>query len=192
MSKSLDTADLADILPPSILIDATMQASGQAVDPELRRLAEALDIPVLLKRIDQLTSGQLDHLARQYDATWRDSWSLAVKRSVLKATIANKRRVGTIAAVKAALSAIASTARLIEWWQTEPKGDPHTFTITATASGVEGGVDADLQADIIAQIEAAKPVRSWYSLQIMESIRSGFCICGGLRTVTFARISHLE
>lgn len=191
MNKTLTETVLDDLLPPSIKNDANVTSSGKAIDPQLKILAGAVDIPILLNRIDQLTSGQLDHLARQYDATWRDSWSVAVKRFILKSTIANKRQVGTVAAVKKALEAIASTAQITEWWQTDPKGDPHTFHITATASGLEGGIDADLQADIIAQINSAKPVRSWYTLQIQEALKSGFNICGVLRTVTTARISHL-
>lgn len=191
MSKSLDTLNLADILPPSIKDDVNVKPSGQAIDPELWRIAEALDTPVLLKRIDSLTSAQLDHLSRQYDSTWRDSWPISRKRSVLKATIANKRLVGTVQAVRNALAAISSAMTMTEWWQTTPKGEPHTFTITATASGVEGGVDADLQADIIAQIEAAKPVRSWYSLNIVQSMRSGFNAVGVIQSITCSRITAL-
>ena len=191
MNKALDTASLADILPPSILIDANMQASGQAVDPELRRLAEALDIPVLLKRIDQLTSGQLDHLARQYDATWRDSWPITRKRAVLKATIANKRIVGTVQAVRNALEAISSALVMTEWWQTTPKGEPHTFTVTASMSVADGSSSTESQEDLIAQIESAKPVRSWYSLNIVQALESGINAIGILQSITCSRISAL-
>ncbi|MBS7328939.1 MAG: phage tail protein I [Oxalobacter sp.] len=191
MNKQLETITLSDILPPSILIDANMQASGLAVDPELRRIAQALDTPVLLKRIDSLTSAQLDHLSRQYDATWRDSWPISRKRSVLKATIANKRLVGTVQAVRNALAAISSTMTMTEWWQTTPKGEPHTFTITATMSDVAGGTDTETQEDLIKQIDSAKPVRSWYSLNIVQSMRSGFNAVGVIQSITCSRITAL-
>ena len=191
MSKDLATITLDDLLPPSIKEDTNVKPSGQAIDPELWRIAEALDTPILLYRIDSLTSAQLDHLARQYDATWRDSWPISRKRSVLKATIANKRLVGTVQAVRNALAAISSTMTLTEWWQTTPKGNPHTFTITATMSDVEGGTDTETQEDLIKQVESSKPVRSWYSLNIVQSLKSSFNAIGVLQSITGARISAL-
>lgn len=192
MSKQLSDIEVLDIVPDSIKRDANVKASSKAINGSMSHVSENIDMPVILKNIDRLSSVQLDHLARQYDATWRDSWGLSLKRSIIKATIQNKRIVGTIKAVKNALSAISSTAEMVEWWETEPKGDPHTFTIVATASGIEGGIDAELQEDLILQIDSAKPVRSWYTLRIQDSLKGGFNICGVLRSVTYARISHLR
>lgn len=192
MIRDLESTVLDDVMPDSIRHDKTVKESAEAIDPYLRNTAERVDYPLILKRIDEMTSVQLDHLARQYDATWCDSWSVDMKRSVLKATIADKRIVGTLKAVKNAVSALSGTAEVVEWWQEEPKGVPHTFTIKATVSGVKGGISAALQHDLIRQIDYSKPVRSWYTLSVQETARGDMDISGVLRTATYVRVSHLE
>lgn len=191
MSKSFSDVELQDILPLSISKDSNVSSSAAAVDPQLRLVSDAVDYPVLLQRIDSLTSVQLDHLARQYDATWRDSWRVSLKRSVLKATIENKRIVGTVKAVKNALNAISTTIVMQEWYEQTPKGDPHTFTIDATMSDVSGGTTVEMQEDLIAQIESAKPVRSWYTLTVNQALSGGFNAVGNIQSVVLARVSHI-
>lgn len=191
MNSTITDIELNDILPNSIKNDSNVSASGKAIDPQLQTVSGFVDYPILLKRIDSLTSVQLDHLARQYDATWRDSWGISLKRSVLKATIANKRIVGTVKAVRNALDAISTTLDLKEWWQETPMGDPHTFTVVATMSDVSGGTSVERQEDLIAQIESAKPVRSWYTLKVNQALRGGFNAVGRVQTVILSRISHI-
>lgn len=191
MNSTITDIELNDILPNSIKNDSNVSASGKAIDPQLQTVSGFVDYPIILKRIDSLTSVQLDHLARQYDATWRDTWNIALKRSVLKATIANKRIVGTVKAVRNALDAISTTLDLKEWWQESPMGDPHTFTVVATMSDVSGGTSVERQEDLIAQIESAKPVRSWYTLKVNQALRGGFNAVGRVQTVILSRISHI-
>ena len=192
MSKSLFETPLIDTLPSSIKDDGSVALAANALDPQFVAVADALDRPAIHALIDSMTSEQLDHLARQYDATWRDTWSVTLKRNMLKTTIATKQLVGTIHAVREALSVISSIAQITEWWQTTPKGTPHTFLITVTPSDISGGISADLQADIISQIDFAKPARSLYTLQIQEGLKGTVNCCGVLRAVTTARISHLK
>lgn len=187
--KTLDDVTLADLLPDSIAKDENVAASAKAIDPELKQVADNIDIPALYVNIDRLPGDVLDHLATQYDVTvWRDSWPVAVKRSVLKTAIAEKRKKGTVSAVKKALESIASQATIVEWWQTEPKGTPHTFSIVATQSDIEGIIPAELQEDLIALIDDAKPLRSHYSFVVQQNIAGGMNVWGCIRQLSYACI----
>lgn len=185
--KTLDDVTLADLLPDSIAKDENVAASAKAIDPELKLVADNIDIPALYVNIDRLPGDVLDHLATQYDVTvWRDSWPVAIKRSVLKTAIAEKRKKGTVSAVKKALESIASQATIEEWWQKEPKGKPHTFSIIATQSEIEGIIPAELQEDLIALIDDAKPLRSHYDFIVQQNITGGVNAWGCIRQLNYA------
>lgn len=187
--KDLESVSLLDLLPDSLTGDEKVRGAAEAIDPQLRLAAAKVDLPSIYVSIDQLTSAQLDHLAVAWDMTvWRDYWPVSLKRSVLKAGIAEKRRKGTVGAVKDALSSISSAASIVEWWQMEPKGQPHTFTIYATQADIEGTIDAEMQEDIIALIDDAKPLRSHYNFVIQNKIKSGINAYAGLRVATVAKI----
>lgn len=187
--KDIKTVSLVDLLPDSIAKDEKVKGATEAIDPQLRLAATKLDIPSLLISIDQLTSTQLDHMAISWDATvWRDSWPVELKRSVLKNTISEKRKKGTVRAVKDALASISSVASIVEWWQTEPKGIPHTFTIYATQAEIEGTIDVEMQEDLIALIDDAKPLRSHYTFVIQHKVKGGINAYACIRPLTYAKI----
>ena len=130
MSKGLADVRLSDLLPDSIAQDDNVKHSATALDKQLLDMTAAVDLPSIYVSIDKLTSTQLDHVAYGWDASvWRDSWPVALKRSVLKNVVREKRKKGTLRAVKDAVSSIGSAATIKEWWQQEPKGTPHTFEI---------------------------------------------------------------
>lgn len=187
--KDIETVSLTDLIPDSISSDEKVKGAAKAIDPQLQIVAAMVDIPSIYVSIERLTSEQLDHLAVAWDITvWRDYWPVALKRSVLKSAISEKRKKGTVKAVKDALSSISSAASIVEWWETEPKGTPHTFTIYATQAEIEGTIDAEMQEDIIALIDDAKPLRSHYNFVIQNKIKSGINACALLRPVTVAKI----
>lgn len=187
--KTLEEISLLDLLPASISRDATVQAIAKAIDPQLKIISETVDAPAIYSNIDKLPGDILDHLAVQYDvATWRDHWSLAMKRSIIKTAIADKRIVGTVAAIENAIKSLGSSARIVEWWQTEPKGTPHTFKIYVSLNDVEGTVTEQMQEDIILLIDAAKPLRSHYDMILTRAMNGGLGIHAELRSVTYSRI----
>ena len=169
-------ADFSEILhsgrlPGSIAADPQVAAAAAGIDPQLAAIAQAADLPAVLYRMDGLSSAQLDHLARHFDvAGWRDEWDINRKRSVFAASYKNKRRMGTLAAVKDAIAAFGAGARIIEWWETDPKGEPHTFRVEIAFSSAETLPTEDLQAQVKALIDAAKPARSQYEMIVIESI----------------------
>lgn len=187
--KTLNDVKLSDLLPDSISKDEGVSAAAEAIDPQLKAIADKADLPSIYASIDNLPSLVLDHLAVQYDVTvWRDSWPISLKRSVLKTAISDKRKKGTVSAVKAALASISSAAEIVEWWQTNPKGTPHTFSIFATQSKIEGVVDAEMQEDLFALIDDAKPLRSHYSFVLQDSLNGGINITGCMRVLTYASV----
>ena len=163
MSKELSESHLIDLVPDSIAKNADVLSASTALDVLLRDSTNALDLLSIYVSIDKLTSIQLDHLAYSWDAgVWRDSWPLERKRSVIKNVIREKRKKGTLNAVKAAVASIGSRAVITEWWQKKPKGPPHTFEIEVDMP--IGDFDIEAQEDVFGLIDDAKPVRSRYEL----------------------------
>lgn len=189
MAIELEKVVLDDLLPDSIAKDEGVAAAAKAIDPQLQIASGFVDIPSIYVSIDRQSSTALDHLATQYDVSvWRDTWPLAVKRSVLKTAIADKRRKGTVEAVKQALASVSSAAVIREWWQKTPKGEPHTFEIVATQADVEGTIDVEMQEDIVSLVDDAKPLRSHYTLTIRQNAKGGINAAAYLRPLVLAQI----
>lgn len=193
MSKGLAEVRLSDLLPDSIAQDDNVRHSAEALDKQLLDMTSAVDLPSIYVSIDRLTSTQLDHVAYGWDASvWRDSWPVSMKRSVLKNVVREKRKKGTLRAVKDAVASIGSAATIKEWWQQEPKGTPHTFEIQATLGNIEGTLDSEMQEDLFALIDDAKPVRSHYTFVLVRQLQGGMGVDGYLRPVAYSRIRSEE
>lgn len=98
---------------------------------------------------------------------WDPAWPETTKRTVIQASIGVHRRKGTRASVEEALSAIGSTAEIVEWWQdaAQPGAAPHTFEVWLDLATLLD-VGADLPAHLVQlrrAIDATKPVRSHYT-----------------------------
>lgn len=183
--KTTEDIKLKDTLPDSLTKDENISACAEALDPQLKKIAQNSDIPALYVNIDKLPSRALDHLAMQYDiSVWRDNWPLNLKRSVLKNALSDKRKKGTKAAVIQALESIGSSASIVEWYQKTPKGEPHTFTVYATLSEMEGVFTDDQQEDLLGLIDDAKPLRSHYEFVLQTVLKGGIGTYGCLRVLT--------
>ena len=186
--KKLNEITIADLMPDSISKDAEVSATSRAIDPQLKAISEAVDKPLILASIDELSEGVLEHLAVQYDVTaWNSAWDIDTKRAVLKTAIADKRKMGTRGAVQRAIEAVAPIATITEWWQ-DTSGDmpAHTFKIDLLQEG--SAVDAETQASVIAQVNEAKPVRSHYTFTTIQNAESGLYFAGVLRSIAYARV----
>ena len=192
MSRELVESSLLDVVPDSISKDADVSSAAKALDVPLLEMTGVVDLPSIYVSIDSLTSEQLDHLAYSWDASvWRDSWPIELKRSIVKQVVQEKRKKGTRKAVEEAVKALGSAATIEEWWQQEPKGPPHTFTIYATLAKIDGVLDGEMQDDLITLIDDAKPVRSHYSLVVVRDIRGQVGVTGYVRHLSYARICSL-
>lgn len=188
---NLNSMSLTDVLPYSLQGDPVVMAMAAAIDKELNEITALATLPTLYFRLDELDSQTLDHLAWQFRAdTWRRSWQLPLKRSVIKSIMMNKRRKGTRWAVEDAVSSLGSAVSIVEWWETTPTGEPHTFSVTATINDFAGRVPAaDMLDDIHRRITAIKPVRSHYVLNQAISATGNLGFIGGVQSVTYRRLS---
>lgn len=105
---------------------------------------------------------------------WDATWPEATKRAVVAASMAVHRRKGTVGAMRAAVGSSGAAFFVTEWWQTDPPGAVHTFSVGALFNQPEdlqpgdpilGTTPAELDTTI-ALIDSSKPVRSHYDLAI--------------------------
>lgn len=180
---------LSEIIPENLVKDSNVKASAEALDPSLQEVSRNVDIPSIYIRINSLTSEQLDHMAAAWDASvWRQSWPIQIKRRILNNVILEKRKRGTLGAVKKAIETIASFTSLTEWWQETPKGTPHTFKVIASLNNYEGVLESDLQEDLFGLIDDAKPVRSHYDFILQKRYSGEIGAIGIYRKLAYARV----
>lgn len=189
MQKISDgAAALRALEPPSVRNDPEVKAITEALGPVFEELCRHLEDGLTYSRVADLTSGQLDHLAMQWQPlVWRDSWTIDLKRRMLANMIAQKRRMGTVEAVRSYIKGFGSSARFTEWWQQSPQGTPHTFSIVISQKQLAGTVSAEVTLDLIRSIELTKPVRSQYELTIVETREADLRLTGGAKTGSFFR-----
>ena len=120
---------------------------------------------------------------------WDAAWPEATQRAVIRASIPLRRIRGTRAAVENAVRPYGSTLVLREWWETTPKGTPHTFQVLINYGAGMQTVTAKFQADIVAAITRAKPLRSQFTLGVGITARSELNVIGYARVATFNRLS---
>ncbi|MBQ3679058.1 MAG: phage tail protein I [Succinivibrio sp.] len=169
MHKSEDKTLLFALLPSSIKEEPVFKHSAQALyagDDSKDHLKDGL----FYYRFDELSSDTLDHLAAQWHAhVWRDSWDIETKRQVLRTLIQTKSHLGTKGAiVDVCQSLVGGAASIIEWFETEPQGTPHTFIVKVNQELTGRRVPSEVLADLINGINYAKPVRSQYTLVLVN------------------------
>ena len=95
---------------------------------------------------------------------WSPDWPEPAKRARVRQAIELQRRKGTAASVRDVVAAFGGGVALREWWQTTPRGDPHTFTLALTLQGKDGAPATSRFVDeLVAEISRTKPARSWFT-----------------------------
>lgn len=187
--KTIADIKLADTMPDSISGDAKVKAAADAIDQQLKMIADNIDSPSVYKNIDKLPSTALDHLAVQYNVLpWRDSWNITLKRIAIKTNIANKRKVGTLYAIKKAVESLGSTVQITPWHKQNPKGKPGTFSIVATYFD-GAATTAEAQEDVYNAILNAKPFTRPFYLGMQNTLKGGFGVFGCVRQVTVTNLN---
>jgi phage tail P2-like protein len=190
---NLEDLNLIELLPSSLQSDNQVKAAAQGISEQLRQVTIACMEPALFSRIDQLTSGQLDHLSWQFDAkVWRDTWPVSLKRSVIRTVILEKSKKGTRRALEQAIASLGSSVVIREWFEMDPPGIPHTFEIVVSVGEIEGQLTAQTEADVRLRIEEAKPVRSQYELTLATQALADLYLAGASRPTIYARMNTVE
>lgn len=118
---------------------------------------------------------------------WRDYWTEATKRDVIRQSIPIRRLRGTRAAVAAAIAPFGAHMIIREWWETTPPGVPHTFQVIIIYGGL--AVTAAMQDDVVRQITRAKPLRSHFTVSVGLSAAAQLNVCGYVRAGTYNRLA---
>jgi phage tail P2-like protein len=124
--------------------------------------AKAMDLPVLLRSLwnpETCPLNLLPWLAWAWSVDdWSDAWTERQKRDTVKAALSVQRIKGTTGAVMRALGALGVPARIQEWFNQTPKGQPYTFRLLLDIDQTSM-TKADL-ARILALVENTKNLRS--------------------------------
>lgn len=123
--------------------------------------------------------------------TWRPEWPVAVKRARIRSAIDIHRRRGTASSVRAVVESFGADLALREWWQTSPRGTPHTFTVTLSV-GQSLPQTQEFQNDIQREIELARPERSHFSLVAATQAQASVGVLAAARAITYRRLNLMD
>lgn len=165
---------MSEFTEPSLLPSPVRRDLGmRALETVAARLS-ALDLtPLVMYDVDNVPGSLLPHLAEQFNVFGDAGWDLALtdedRRTLIKGAIELHRIKGTRHSVQRALELIGVVALITEWWQREPKGLPHTFSVAVSlrAQPVNSPViDAARVDDIRRAVSFWKPVRSHFTMSM--------------------------
>lgn len=174
----------ASLLPPNA------SRLERAIEQLMSRIAE---LPVPLPQLvspDACPLPLLPYLAWALSIdSWSSDWPEPVKRARVRRAIEIQRRKGTAESVRAVVESFGGAVALREWWQTVPRGAPHTFSLSVSLSG-EGGTEASAAfADaVIAEVRRTKPVRSQFTYTQGVNVSRMLGVAGAARPAIFARL----
>lgn len=190
----IKVVSLYDVLPDSLREDPEVKAMAQALDVEVKKVTMQCEKPSIYYNLNRQPSQVLDHLAWQWNAdTWRDSWPIALKQSVINSIIPGKRIKGTKPAIIDAISSLGNAGHVMPWYQMDPPGKPYTFLVLANLNTFDDDIPTiQAQEDLIRRIDGVKSTRDKYTLAIGISGSGGLGLAGGSRTIAYARISGVE
>jgi phage tail P2-like protein len=130
---------------------------------QLERAIEAADIEILdvplrtLYNPDTCPAHLLYHLAWAWSVDrWDDTWSEAVKRSVIRSAFFVHAHKGTIGALRRVVEPVGYLIEVLEWWQIVPEGVPGTFALKVGV--LDTGITEEMYQELERLIDDAKPV----------------------------------
>ncbi|MGJ0391129.1 phage tail protein I [Microbacterium sp. CGR1] len=125
--------------------------------------------------------------------TWRNSWPLAVKRARVANSLIVQRRKGTARSIADVVDSFGGVVDITEWWQTKPRGAPHTFALTLTLGGQDGETTtAQYVDDVIAEVNFTKPVRSHFTFTQGINLAARVGVIAATRAAVFVRLQATE
>lgn len=108
---------------------------------------------------------------------WDANWSSELKRKAIKDSVFIHQHKGTRAAIERALSLLPYKTTLLEWFEQSPVATPFTFIVKAHLA--ISNLEADIYPQLIRLINAAKNLRSHYTIRITSPI-NGTTFSGGM------------
>lgn len=158
MSKTIYEATLSEALPDSISGDVSAQAVCAGIDPQIRAMCAQIDVPAWMSRVQTMSSDELDHVAYTFGShVWMKDWSLEQKRAYIVEVVANKKIIGTPAAIIDVFTQLGYTVRYEDCMSHESM-EPGTFLVSL----VNEPVPLDDQWQMRWIVDNVKPAsRTW-------------------------------
>ncbi len=156
-THGLTTENLMRTLPEALQNDEKIVGLARAIATVLESRAGEVAGVLIYSRIDELPEGVLDILAHDFKVDWYDpNYSIEQKRQTLKDSWNVHRRLGTKAAVLAAIRAIYPDTQAMEAW--EYGGEPYHFRLLLDSTFE--GVNPELHQRVMDKVNLYKPLRS--------------------------------
>lgn len=128
--------------------------------------AQIDEVPVIIRELwnpQTCPASLLPWLAWSFSVDdWDSDWSEQQKRDSIAAAISVQQIKGTIGSVRTALAALGIDARIQEWFNQIPAGDPYTYKLLLEA--YQTPVTQDGLAKVLQLIDANKSLRSHMSV----------------------------
>ena len=178
---------MTSILPPN----------STELERALERLADYraddIDVPLRdLVRADTCPEHLLPFLAWWLSVDdWSPDWLIATRRGLVRDAIPIARMKGTSASVRDIVASFGGSVAIREWWQTEPKGDPHTFSLVMNLGQAGVPATAAFVDQVIRAVRRAKPVRSHFTFTQGITARGGVGVRAVARPAVYARLRCL-
>lgn len=121
-------------------------------------------------------------------ARWDSTWTEAEKRAAIADAIPFHKRKGTRAIVIEVLERFNPLLELVEWWEMNPPGTPHTFEVRAPANLIPASfLNAETVDAIIRDVAGVKPVRSHFAFVQTLEAQAGAYLTGAAQVGTYSR-----
>jgi phage tail P2-like protein len=119
---------------------------------------------------------------------WQTTWAVERKREAVADAIPYHRRKGTRSSVAEVLAWHHPAFQVVEWFEANPPREPHTFEVRAPADVIPPSFLTVEKADaIIADVAAAKPLRSHFDFVQTFDLRARLFMAAGAMTGAVSR-----
>lgn len=180
--RDMYSVNFADYLPETLKRDPKMKALAAAVAEQMLGVSAEIDNVLIYSRIDELPEELIDILAFDMHVDWYDySYTLDVKRSILKNSVKVHKKMGTKYAVETAMRNVYKHAGISEWF--EYGGKPYHFKIDVDIS--REGMTENTGSEIAEKVNFYKNLRShcdgiYYHLKMdPANVSAAACTCIG-------------
>lgn len=120
---------------------------------------------------------------------WSADWPLHIRRARVASAIDIQRRKGTPKSVVDVVNSFGGNVKVREWFEMEPRGEPHTFSLSVSLGGQGGAAPtADFIDSVIAEVSRTKPVRSHFDFTVAVATRAAIGLRAVARPVIYARL----
>ena len=152
----LTNGSMLELLPPEMRQDTETIAFAYAVDRQITKLCAYAEQTQIYASIDNMPEWLLDILAVELRTpAYQETYSIAVKRTLVKQTLPFWEKMGTPAAVNRIIEAIFGSGEIEEFW--EYGGEPHHFR----ARTGNPYITAENVAEFKQALESVKRLSSW-------------------------------